>query len=51
MKTPAYAKQLDLHTYKTNIKTQKIEGSLLKIYKIAIALLKVMDELSRSYFF
>ena len=35
--TPSYAKKLGLRTQKTDIKAQKIDGSLLKTYEMVIA--------------
>ena len=36
--TPAYAKQLDLWTQKTDVGPQNIDGSLLTIYEMVIAI-------------
>ena len=49
--TPAYAKRLDLQTSKTNMKAQKIDGSLIKTFKIVIASFQVIDKLNRVQFF
>ena len=37
--TLAYAKKLGLQTFKTDVRAQKIDSSLLKIYEMAIAIL------------
>ena len=49
--TLAYVKQLGLQTQKTNVGTQKINGSLLKTYGIVIIAFKVMDKFDNARFF
>ena len=49
--TPAYAKQLGLRIRKTDVGTQKIDGSLLAIYKMVIVAFQVKDKLGRAWFF
>ena len=44
-------KQLGLQIQKTDVSTPKIDSSLLKIYKIAIASFKVINKLSKAQFF
>ena len=46
-----YAKNLGLWTQKTDVRAQKIDGSLLETYKIVIAAFQVKDELNRAQFF
>ena len=35
--TPAYAKQLGLQVQKIDVRAQKIDGSLLRIFRMVIA--------------
>ena len=49
--TPAYTKQLGLWTRKTDVKAQKIDGSLLATYGMVIAAFQVKDKLGRARFF
>lgn len=49
--TPAYAAQLGLKVKLTNIISQKIDGSTLKIYEIVIAGFSVHNKLGRVWFF
>ena len=46
-----YTAQLGLKVRKTDIGTQKIDGSLLVTYSMVIAAFQVFDTLSRSWFF
>ena len=48
--TLAYAKKLGLQTWKTDVKDQKIDGSLLQTYKMVIATFQVKDKLSKVRF-
>ena len=34
---PIFARKLDFHIQKTNVKAQKIDGSILEIFEIVIA--------------
>ena len=49
--TPAYTKQLDLQIQKTDVKAQKIDGSLLRTFRMIIAGFQVEDKLGRARFF
>ena len=49
--TLAYAKQLGLRTRKTNVKVQKIDGSLLATYEMVIAAFYVIEKLDKIWFF
>ena len=49
--TPAYAKQLGLQVWKTNVGAQKIDGSLLRNFRMVIAGFQVEDKLGRTWFF
>ena len=49
--TPAYAKQLGLQTRRTDIRAQKIDGSLLATYGMVIAAFQVKDKFGRAQFF
>ena len=49
--TPAYAKQLGLQVRKTDVKAQKIDGSLLRTFKMVMAGFQVVDKLGRARFF
>ena len=49
--TPGYAKQLGLHVQKTDVKTQKMDGSLLRTFRMVIANFQVKDKLGRARFF
>ena len=45
--TLVYAKQLDFQISKTKIRAQKIDGSLLEIFWIAIAGFQVINKLGK----
>ena len=49
--SPAYTKKLGLKTRKTNVATQKIDGSALETFKMMIADFQVENKGSRSKFF
>lgn len=49
--TPAYASKLDLKTCFINVGAQKIDGSALQIFEIALVSFKVENKLGRPYFF
>ena len=49
--TPAYAKQLGFRTRRTDVKAQKIDGSLLATYGMVIVAFQVKDKLGRAWFF
>ncbi len=49
--TPAYAKELGFTTRKTSIGAQKIDGSLLKTYRMVSACFLFQDSLGRVRFF
>lgn len=49
--TPVYASKLGLWARHTNIKAQKIDGSILQIFKMALASFQVEDKLIRAQFF
>lgn len=46
----AFAHQLDLKIWKTNIKTQKIDGTILKIYRMIVSTFFILDKDSRERF-
>ena len=46
-----YAKQLGLQINKNNVAAQKIDSSMLKTFKMAIANFKVVDKLGKVQFF
>ena len=48
---PVYAKYLDLWIRKTDIGAQKIDESLLKIFRMIIACFQVIDKLDKVRFF
>ena len=48
---PDFVQKLGFKVWKTNIKAQKIDGSILKIFIMVIADLQVEDKISRSKFF
>lgn len=47
----AYIFKLSFKVQKTDVKAQKNDNSLLKIYKMVIAALQVLDKLGRIRFF
>ena len=49
--SPAYAKKLGFKTQKTNVRTQKIDGSALKTFGMVIADCQVEDKGGRPRFF
>ena len=49
--TPAYAKQLGFQVQKTDVKAQKIDGSLLPTFGMVIAGFQVEDKLGKARFF
>ena len=49
--SPAYAKRLGLKTWKTNVGTQKIDGSALETFGMVIANFQVEDKSGRLRFF
>ena len=49
--TLAYAKQLGLLVWKTDIEAQKIDGSLLRTFGIVIVDFQVKNKLGRARFF
>ena len=49
--TLAYAKQISLRTQKTDLRAQKIDGSLLATYGMVIAAFQVKNKLGRARFF
>lgn len=48
---PAYAKQLGLQIWQTNIRAPKIDGLFLKTFKMVNASFQVIDKLGRTWFF
>lgn len=48
---PGFAEKLGLHIYKTNVRSQKINGSRLKIFGIIIALFPMDGKDLKFYFF
>ena len=46
--TPAYAKKPSLQVRKTNVRAQKIDGSLLRTFGMVIAGFQVEDKLGRA---
>lgn len=48
---PGFARKLGLRIYKTNVSTQKINGSKLETYEIVIALFEVDDKVKKFRFF
>lgn len=49
--SPAYAERLGFQTWKTNIRAQKIDGSILETFTIVIVDFQVEDEVGKSRFF
>ena len=49
--SPAYIKRLDLKTWKTNVGSQKIDGSALETFEMIIANFQVEDKSGRPRFF
>ena len=47
----AFAPQLGLKIYKTNIGVKKIDGTTLETYKIVISTFSILDKDSRERFF
>ena len=48
---PAYAKKLGLQVRKTDVGTQKIDGSTLETYGMVIADFQVQDKFEKARFF
>lgn len=48
--TPAYISKLRFQVYCTNIKAQKINGSIIQIFKIVLASFKVKQKLGKVFF-
>lgn len=48
---PAYAKKLDLNIRKTDVGAQKIDNTILEIFKMIIAAFLVHDKARKIYFF
>lgn len=48
---PAFAFHLGLKVWHTNVGTQKIDGSTLKIFRMALARFWIEDKLSRHQFY
>ena len=49
--TSAYATKLGFKVWKTDVKAQKIDSSLLATYKMVIAAFQVLNKLGRVCFF
>ena len=49
--TLTYARQLNFWTQKINVRTEKIDGLLLKTFVIVIIAFQVIDKLDRVWFF
>lgn len=49
--TPIYIAKLGLKIRKTNIRAQKIDGSILNTFGIVLADFQVEDKLDRTWFF
>ena len=49
--TPAYASELSLRVYRTDVGAQKIDGSILKIFGIVLASFQMKDKLRKTQFF
>lgn len=49
--TPAYGNKLSFQMQKTNVRAQKIDGSILKTYKMVIVGFQVQDKFRRARFF
>ncbi len=47
----AFTLQLDLKTWKTNVRAQKIDGTTLKTYGMIIIIFSVLDKDSKVIFF
>ena len=47
----AYIKRLDLNTWKTNVRAQKIDGFVLETFEMVIADFQVEDKGGRPRFF
>lgn len=45
---PAYAAQPGLKVQLTNVKAQKIDGSILKIFKIVLASFQMKDKFKKT---
>ena len=49
--SPTYAKRLDFKTRKTNVRAQKIDGSVLETFGMVIADFQIEDKSNRPRFF
>ena len=49
--TLAYAKQLGLRVWKTDVEAQKTDGLLLKTFRIVIAIFQIEDKIGRAQLF
>ena len=49
--SPTYVKRLGFKTQKTNVRAQKIDGSILETFKMVIADFQVENKISRPRFF
>lgn len=49
--TPAYIAKLGLTTWKTIVKAEKIDGSLLETYGMTLAIFLIQDNLKKIWFF
>lgn len=47
----AYVKKLGLKTWKTNVQAQKINGSILKIFRMVIVDFQVENKIGKPSFF
>ena len=47
----AYASKLALKVHPTNVKAQKIDGSILKTFEMVLASFQIEDKLKKSQFF
>ena len=47
----AFAQQLNLKIYKTNVRAQKINGTTLKTYEMVVSTFSVLDKDGRERFF
>ena len=47
----AFSSQLDLKIQKTNVETQKIDNTILKIYEMIVSIFSILDKDSRERFF
>ena len=49
--TPAHTSKLGLKVYFTNVRAQKIDGSIFKTFGIVLASFQVKDKLKKARFF